>query len=82
MQYKMLNNSWAQTRFRPQVQKFMHKGIISKQEYDRLMPYNMPFGYKYVKDPMSYDGKYWLTRGFFFFFFTIHIWHIDIKSTT
>ncbi|XP_072026825.1 alpha-N-acetylgalactosaminide alpha-2,6-sialyltransferase 1-like [Amphiura filiformis] len=55
MQHKMLNNTWAKHFFRPQIQKFMHRGIFNRHEFDRLMPYSMPFGYKYTKDNVTYE---------------------------
>ena len=57
MQKKMRNHTWTSKIYRPQVQMVLHKGGISREEYDRLMLYNMPFGFRYLKDNMSYEGE-------------------------
>ncbi|XP_033114626.1 alpha-N-acetylgalactosaminide alpha-2,6-sialyltransferase 1-like isoform X2 [Anneissia japonica] len=53
IQKKLQESEWASEMFLPNITMVMHQGIMSKEEYDRLHEFGLPFGL-YFRDELTY----------------------------
>lgn len=56
LQKKLTSVSWAKDLYHPEVIQVMHPGALNTSEYERLLPYWMPYGYKYHEE-LKYEAS-------------------------
>ncbi|XP_022109114.1 alpha-N-acetylgalactosaminide alpha-2,6-sialyltransferase 2-like isoform X2 [Acanthaster planci] len=55
LQIKMKDTDWTSDIYHPEIHILMNEQLLDRSEYERLLPYLIPYGYKSLPSPFPYD---------------------------